>query len=102
MSTHRNFYAGLSAFNCPLFKRSNGTWKVLYRAYIQVSLQVHYNDQVTFLKFIVTFTIAIVHVASVESGISPLAQPTYIISPTFERLKLILFESDALFYIYRT
>ena len=100
MSTHRNFYAGLSAFNCPLFKRSNGTWKVLYRAYIQVSLQVHYNDQVTFLKFIVTFTIAIV--ASVESGISPLAQPTYIISPTFERLKLILFESDALFYIYRT
>ena len=46
-----------------------------------MSLQVHYNDQVTFPKFIITFTITIV--ASVASGISPLNQPSYIISPTF-------------------
>ena len=43
-------------------------------------LQVHYNHQVIFLKFIITFTITIV--ASVASGISPLNQPIYIISPT--------------------
>ena len=59
-----------------------------------------YNHQVTFLKFIITFTITIV--ALVASGISPLNQPTNIISPTFQLFKLILFESDALLYIYRT
>ena len=59
-----------------------------------------YNHQVTFLKFIITFTITIT--ALVASGISPLNQPSYIISPTFQLLKLILFESDALFYMYRT
>ena len=46
-----------------------------------MSLKVHYNDQVTLLKFIITFNITIV--ASVASGISPLNQPIYIISPTF-------------------
>ena len=46
-----------------------------------MSLQVHYNHHVTLLKFIITITITIV--ASVASGISPLNQPTYIISPTF-------------------
>ena len=65
-----------------------------------MSLHVHYNDQVTFLKFIIILTITIV--ASVASGTSPLNQLTYIISSTFKLLKLILFESDALFYIYRT
>ena len=37
-------------------------------------------------------------VASVASGIIRLNQPTYIISPKVQLLKLILFESDALFY----